>query len=134
MSYGTGSDSGTDTQNAGSPQSVSDTAPSTYGTSMATSSYSPPTESCIPPLTGGSEFRAVLPAASQSFSSLPAQFSYSPAAGQYGLSAGPVNKSSWDSFNGLINTPSAVGSTPSNGCYNYVPPMSYSLTDASNGA
>lgn len=105
---------------------------------MATSAYSPPTDHTMPPLTGTSDFRTVLPAASQPFSSMPVPFSY-PASvcqqqNQYALPA-PVNKASspWE-LNTLINNPPAVSAAPSNPCYNYMAPMSYPLTDASNGA
>ena len=134
--YGPGSDSGTDPQNAGSPQSVSDTAPS-YGPTMVTSAYSSPANIPMTPMTGNSDYRTVLPAVSQPFNSMPAPYSYPPAIcqqqTQYALPA-PVNRnSSWD-YNGFVNNPAPVSAASSNTCYNYMAPMSYPLTDASNGA
>jgi len=135
-SYGPGSDSGTDPQNAESPQSVSDTAPS-YGPTMVTSAYSSPANIPMTPMTGNSDYRTVLPAVSQPFNSMPAPFSYPPAVcqqqNQYALPT-PINRtSSWD-YNGYVNNPAPVSAAPSNTCYNYMAPMSYPLTDAPNGA
>ncbi|PWY74442.1 hypothetical protein BO70DRAFT_296614 [Aspergillus heteromorphus CBS 117.55] len=117
-SNGAASDSGTEPQNAASPQSVSDTAaPSSYGASVA-SAY-PPT-----PMTGASEMRGGLPSVTQPYHSMPTPYSY-PAVcqqqSQLGLPAASVNNRAWE-LNSLV-TPAVSAASSSNPCYNYLTTM-----------
>ncbi|KAE8144457.1 hypothetical protein BDV25DRAFT_145605 [Aspergillus avenaceus] len=128
-SNGAASDSGTEPPNAASPQSVSDTGPSTtYGSHVSAPAYSPTAHHHGPSMHGASELRAVLPAVSQPYHSMAAPYSY-PAACQQQNSLplnAPINRT-WQ-VNTLINAPGTNGA-PS---YNYMPPMPYSVPDASH--
>lgn len=129
-SNGAASDSGTEPPNAASPQSVSDTGPSTtYGAHVAAAAYSPPAHHHpAHSMTGTHELRAVLPAVSQPYHPMAAPYSY-PAVcqqqGDLGLSA-PVSRT-WE-INPLINAPGTNGGPT----YNYLTPMSYSVQDPSH--
>ncbi|KAI9044092.1 transcriptional regulator medA [Aspergillus affinis] len=129
-SNGAASDSGTEPLNAGSPQSVSDTAPSTtYSSAIGIPAYSPPTGHSGAPMTNPAEMRAVLPAISQSYHSMAAPYQCAPVCqqpSQIGLTA-PVSRA-WE-LNHLVNAPPASGPPSSTSCYTYMAPMSYSLPD-----
>ncbi|OJJ32445.1 hypothetical protein ASPWEDRAFT_31346 [Aspergillus wentii DTO 134E9] len=129
-SNGTGSDSGTE-HNAGSPQSMSDTAPSsTYGPSMATPAYSPHTDHSVPPMNGAPELRTVLPAVSQPYHSVPAPYAYPTVCQQQSLPAltASVNRASWD-LNSLVNHPASAPQST----YNYMGQVPYPLHDQPHG-
>lgn len=131
-SIGTGSDSGTEPQTAGSPQSVSDAPPSTYGPSMAAPSYSPQTDHSGRPIAGASDFRVMLPAVSQSYASVAPSFSY-PALCQPQMQSGfpaPVSRPSWD-MSSLVAPP--VSGASSGACYSYLAPVPFPLPDVSQG-
>lgn len=131
-SIGTGSDSGTEPQTAGSPQSVSDAAPSsTYGTNLTVPAYSPQTDQSGRPISDASDYRVMLPAISQSFVSVAPSFSY-PALcqpqSQSGFSA-PVSRPSWE-MSSLV-APALSGATSNGGCYSYIAPVPFTLPDVS---
>ncbi|KAF5867020.1 hypothetical protein ETB97_006866 [Aspergillus alliaceus] len=128
-SNGAASDSGTEPPNAASPQSVSDTGPSTtYGHHVAAPAYSPSANHSGPPMTGVPELRAVLPAVSQPYHPVAAPYSYPAVCQQQshlGLNA-PVSRT-WE-INPLINAPGTSGAPT----YNYLTPLSYSVPDPSH--
>ncbi|KAL5364184.1 hypothetical protein BJX96DRAFT_156893 [Aspergillus floccosus] len=127
---GAASDSGTEPPNAGSPQSVSDTAvSSTYGPSLAAPAYSPATDHSAPP-----DMRVVLPSVSQSYHPMAAPYSYPTVCQQpspMGLTA-PVSRS-WE-MNSMLPATATSGAPNSNSCYHYLAPMPYSLPDLSHGS
>ena len=129
---GTGSDSGSDPQVGGSPQSLPDTLPpSSYGPSIAVPAYSPQTDHSGRPASSASEFRVMLPAVSQPYASIAPSYSY-PAycqpQSQSGFAA-PVSRPSWE-MNSLIGPP-VSGASSNAPCYSYLAPTPYSLPDAS---
>ncbi|KAJ5084048.1 hypothetical protein NUU61_008627, partial [Penicillium alfredii] len=132
-SHGTASDSGTETHTAASPQSVSDSGPtSTYAPTMATSAYhSQPDQSCAQ-LSAASDLRSVIPAVSQPYTSVGA-YSY-PAICQpqnaHGLAA-PAPRTDWD-MHALSAGTSTTGTSATNACYAYLDPV-YSLHDTASG-
>ncbi|KAL4803511.1 hypothetical protein BDV18DRAFT_42005 [Aspergillus unguis] len=115
-STGPASDSGTDGQNAASPQSMSEGTPSSsYHPTMAAPAYSPPTEADGP-------VRTILPAVTQPYS-ITAPYSYTTVCHQGQLApAAPVSRA-WD-YNSVA-APSDVNGN--NGSYSYMPPMTYAL-------
>lgn len=131
---GTGSDSGTEPPTAGSPQSVSDTAPSsTYGPSIATPAYSSHTHHSGPSIAGASEFRAMLPAVSQAYASVAPSFSY-PAFCQPQSQSGfpaPVSRPSWEMS--TLVTPPVSGPSSDGSCYSYLAPVPFPLPRAPHG-
>ncbi|PYH91200.1 transcriptional regulator medusa [Aspergillus ellipticus CBS 707.79] len=105
---GAASDSGTEPQNAASPQSVSDTAaPTSYGASIAPPGY-PPT-----PMTGASDLRGGLPTVTQAY-------------------AMPTSRA-WE-LNSLLPTPAVTGAPSSTPCYNYLTTMPYSVQGHSHSS
>ncbi|PWY89536.1 hypothetical protein BO94DRAFT_463857 [Aspergillus sclerotioniger CBS 115572] len=128
-SNGAASDSGTEPPNAASPQSVSDTAaPSTYGTSITASTYTPP------PMTGPPELRGGLPSVSQPYPALATPYSYPPVCqqqSQIGLTA-PVSSRAWE-LNPLLTSAAGTGAPSGSACYNYLTPMPYSVHDQAHG-
>ncbi|KAL3474940.1 hypothetical protein BJX99DRAFT_168812 [Aspergillus californicus] len=122
-STGPASDSEMESQNAPSPQSVSEGTPSSsYHPSMAAPVYSPPTETDGP-------VRTVLPAVSQPYSTMAAPYSYPTVCHQGQLSlAAPVPRA-W-AVNPMT-PPSTVSGNPNS--YHYMAPMNYSLPGPSQG-
>lgn len=129
---GTGSDSGTEPPTSASPQSVSDTAPSSsFGPSMATPAYSAQTDPPGTSIAGASDYRVILPAASQPYGTVAPSFSY-PAMCQQQSQSGfpaPVSSASWE-MNSLV-TPPVSGASSNGSCYSYLAP--FPLPDASHG-
>ncbi|KAL6235223.1 hypothetical protein BDW75DRAFT_146036 [Aspergillus navahoensis] len=117
-STGPASDSGAEGQSATSPQSISEGTPSSsYHPSHVAPIYSPPTE------TDG-QVRTILPAVSQTYPTMTAQYSYTAICHSGQLApTGPVTRS-WEL--NQPTTPSTMNGHPNTGNYNYVPPMTYS--------
>ncbi|KAL4879105.1 hypothetical protein BJY04DRAFT_208849 [Aspergillus karnatakaensis] len=123
-STGPASDSGTDAQNAASPQSMSEGTPSSsYHPSLAAPVYSPPTEADGP-------IRTVLPTASQPYAAMAAPYSYTTVSypAQLAHTAPPTR--AWEA-NSLAPPSTTGGGVPSS--YHYMPPMNYALPGAPQG-
>ncbi|KAL4920180.1 hypothetical protein BDW62DRAFT_209309 [Aspergillus aurantiobrunneus] len=120
---GSASDSGTEGQNAPSPQSMSEGTPSSsYNPSIAAPVYSPPTEP-------DGAVRTVLPAVSQPYSTVAAPYSYTTACHAASLSHTSPLTRAWE-LDPLI-APSTIEGT--SGSYHYVPPIAYALPGPSQG-
>lgn len=116
------SDSGTDGQNAGSPQSMSEGTPSSsYHPSVAAPVYSPPTETDGP-------VRTILPAVSQPYS-ITSPYSYTTVCNQGQLAPAAAVPKAWE-YNSVA-APAAVDG--SHGGYNYMPSINYALPGPSQG-
>ncbi|KAL4870087.1 hypothetical protein BDV12DRAFT_65645 [Aspergillus spectabilis] len=122
-STGPASDSGTEAQNAASPQSMSEGTPSSsYHPSLAAPVYSPPTETDGP-------VRTILPAVSQPYAAMTAPYSYTAVSHQGQLANTAPATRAWE-VNPLA-TPSTVGGAPSS--YHYMSPMNYAVPGPSQG-
>ena len=130
-SHGTGSDSGTEPHNAASPQSVSDSVPtSNYATGMAAPVYSSQPDQCTS-LTAAPDLRSVMSAAGQPYTSVGA-YSYPAVCQPHNAHAvmAPAPRSAWGLQN--MGTPSHSNAAPANACYSYMDSV-YPLHDAAPG-
>lgn len=128
------SDSGGETQTAGSPQSAESTPSTTYGATVIAAAYPSQMEQTGMPLSGPPELRTILNNSGQPYSSMAAPFSY-PAICQpqshHGHTA-HVHRRSWDVSTLAASTPITAPSSSTSG-YDGIVSMTYSLPESANG-
>ncbi|KAJ5702156.1 hypothetical protein N7488_009704 [Penicillium malachiteum] len=132
-SHGTGSDSGTEPHTAPSPRSVSDSGPTpNYHTNMAPAVYSTQPDQCAS-LTAAPDLRAVMPAATQSYTTMGmGSYSYPAICQPHGTHSlvAPAPRGAWD-IHGLGTTAPSTAA-PASACYAYMEPV-YPLHDSAPG-
>ncbi|KAL1884566.1 hypothetical protein Plec18167_002156 [Paecilomyces lecythidis] len=121
------SDSGTDVQHAGSPQSVSDSVTSsTYSTGLTSTVFSPHIHQAKPSLSAP-DLRVTMSPSSHPYAAMPATYTY-----QHNpqMPLTHMNRTSWD-FPGAVGPGSNV---PNTELYTYIAPQSYPMAHSAPGA
>ncbi|KAA8644166.1 transcriptional regulator medA [Aspergillus tanneri] len=134
-SNGAGSESGTESLNAASPQSVSDTSPSTtYGSAIGVSAYSSPTVQPGAPMSAPTELRTVLPAVNQPYQNMTAPYQCAAVCQQPSqIALNAAVSRGWE-LNPLVHTSAASGPPNNTSCYPYMAPVPYTLSEQPHGS
>ncbi|KAJ9318351.1 hypothetical protein DTO271D3_1608 [Paecilomyces variotii] len=124
------SDSGTDVQHAGSPQSVSDSVTSsTYSTGMTSAVFSPHIHQAKPSLSAP-DLRVTMSPSSHPYAAMSASYTYQHG---HGMPLAPMNRTSWD-FPGAIGPGPAAANVSNTELYTYITPPSYPMAHSAPGA